>query len=389
MLWRKLVWSQPSPGLANCLAASLDSSGGVRAVSVLGDNAAMIIKLDSTQLGEDALILCSRGSLAHAVSPPGFVVHVSANALAIYSEKNDHYENFLSVSVSPFPPRDVACAILRDLGLTVVMATAKGIIVVCCREADPFHVNIRPSPLDHLPGSEVHTCVSVAISTQGYIAGATIDGRLIIWVCDHSRAIPQCFSTVAVFSPCEQNSMQDRITHLEFSPFTNNSGKVDDSQTLALAVAWWSGRVDMYFRGESGWSSVWTHSSKPLPSKFKNDIQGINPGTYVAFAPNSSVVSVATGQGRITFLTFPDGFEIATRAGILHSEDNIPCQIKGIAADIAGVLLLSRKYGGLYRIAWPQNDVIAQAISHGMERQKQLAIMSVPTEQKFQTLQGL
>jgi hypothetical protein len=400
--------TNPPSCLTNCLASD-PSSALSNTLSILGATESTLTLWTelpfSTHASPEISSIATQppatpSPAAHAVGPPDLLAYAYAlpPRVDVYSRSVDTGAfSLLGSSTStagPFSPCDAACARFKGLGVVVAVVGANGVALhIAPEDARPGQSMM---PAVQLPGSEGHSCVAVALSPTGFIAAATLDGRVAIWkllkTLDGESLGPHSFGDAVVFGPRDDCPMHDRVTQLVFSPPAPDFGAWPFvSPCPQLAIAWWTGRVDMY-QFSHHWSFAWTHKSpQPTTEGYANA-----PGTYIAFtwstkplSTNTSdtaplvrpLLALVTGIGCISFLALPDGqfvFSAPVIAASPRRKKRKEMQarqhaihVKGMAAMPGGLVTLVRDASCLSWTPLPTSRDVEEAVSAALRSKKE------------------
>jgi hypothetical protein len=372
---------RPHTGLSNGLASTLPSPGQPQLISVLGESAAVIrshypntedelAPPGSTQQTRPATR--TPGAVAHAVGHGSVSVHASSSMISVYtsdrSTSTAATELLAQFSCVPILPRDVACARLDGIGVVVAIAGACGVMTYAVEESTAS--DNRMTPEDNqaprvLSGSYGYPCVAVAVSKHSFVAAATVDGRVAVWeLLTVSDVSGIASGKASVFEPREDCPIHDRVTELVLSraPAARSIRGVVD----LLAVAWWSGRVDLYV-SDDHWAYTASFISANEAGCEQAEEYCDSPGTYVAFNREASVLAVCTGQGRMSFLSTPDFVHLSSFPVISVARETI--HVKGIAADSRGVVAWLRERSEFVFNAFPEQALVSHLVNqHAKEK---------------------
>lgn len=389
----------PPCGLANCLSSASSTEGCDLPLSVLWDHGVSRLDLrippesgipwnagefanltlsetrpngdisstsapqDTTEpsvvTAEHRSCFCS-GATAHGASEDGLFIRASTKEVSLLGTSETQESSTWICRLSAVPT-DAACGRIRNVGTVGAIAAADGVTLFFVLDDAG-----RRGP-ERLPGSEGHITVAVDVSSSGFLAAATIYGRVAIWRCRSDHGADVGFGDTVTFDPSLDLSMEDRITQLLFSP--------SNAKNTLLAVAWWSGRVSLYaFEGR--WSLAWTrtcptHASEPY---------GTCPGTYLAFSKDSCVLAVASGHGLMTFLSVRGGFivgKIAKHIGTGTRKDKESAHVKGFASCGNQVLTVVRGSHLLKLTAFPEDSQVAESVRQGEEIERRKGIKAI------------
>jgi hypothetical protein len=191
---------------------------------------------------------------------------------------------------------------LKEIGIVVAIAGACGITIYRADSSSRYN---GPSPDTRtpqtLPGSYGHPCVSVAMSSSSFVAAANLDGRVAIWELTPGSGTTLEAGEPIVFESGKDCEIHDRVTELQIARLSS-SGRCQGLSDV-LAVAWWSGRVDLYtFDGAWSFATTLFLRNTELHDKINYSVAG----TYVTFSADASVLAVCTRLGDLSFWSVPD-----------------------------------------------------------------------------------
>lgn len=339
-------------------------------ISVLGDQYAALVRVSNAPKPSRHIILLSRHAIAHAAGSGGLIVHASASTLAVYERRFAAFEKIFTMQLKGFSPQAVSCGVIPETGPVVLLASAVGMFRIGI--AEQMQNKEIPAILSHenlLPDDNHLTYVASALSDEGHVAGATIDGRLLIWSASNVYRV-QRYSVAARITICKERSIHDRVTQLQFIPCDRKEYAMNGTRTTRLVVSWWSGHIAMYQLLGTEWSLAWSYDvDKSALSKGDANSMGAHSGTCVACKPDGLVVAVTSGRGVLTFLTAKHGSKIESTIAFPIPTSNSPCDVKGLVGDENGVLLLPQDCSGIIRVSWPTREAVEKASADASAKQ--------------------
>jgi WD40 repeat protein len=294
--------------------------------------------------------------VVHSVGHGGVYVLASKTTIFVY----DLDKRCLATQFSCVPalPRDAACANLKEFGLVIAIAGACGITIYHFDCNSRFTGPCSDMRTPHvLPGSYGYPCVSVAMSSSSFVAAANLDGRVAIWEIISESGTTLEFGEPNVFEPGKDCEMHDRVTDLQISRLSC-SGRCQGLSDV-LAVAWWSGRVDLY-KCDGAWSFAKTLSLRN-PETYDKKNYSVAPGTYLTFSADASVLAVCTGLGNLSFWSVPEGILISSSP--IAERPPGTAHVKGFAAVAAGVVIWLRDMSDVVFASYPEPAHLAFAIA--------------------------
>lgn len=399
MLTDPPVWYLPPCGLTNCLSStSLSEDDKVATLSLLSDRGAVVLNrptcppqpLHSTPTSpgpraspagcanvcdsdptvaapsEKDFLLCadsahSRKScsdgepsdaLVHGTGHGGFLIRGTSSFVSLMGDCGRKERRRWSYRLGS-SPIDASCAHVDGIGVICAVAARDGVSLFLALDSSESR-----GP-EYLPGSEAHFTVAVDVSSSGFIAAATIYGRVAIWRCRSAPPAYVGFADTVTFDPDLKTPMHDRITQVLFSPAA--------ASTLLLTVAWWSGRVVMY-AFDARWALMWSHECPSDPV----ETFGTCPGTYLAYSGDASVLAVASGHGVLTFLSTDGGYVVGSvKLGTNDLGARKFEHVKGCASVGEEVLTVLRGSRKLTSTTFPTSDTVAVAVRRARERERE------------------
>lgn len=357
---------KPTTSLANCLAVDQ----AAKQASYLADEYGMLVRNVASSTGTMELAVVHsteefvrQKASAHAVSPGGVLFYASPGSSWAYSQKSKAPMRL--TGAAPLSAKHAACCELSDEAVLAAVAGDHGVTVQVASNRTSGPVQEAPKGDSKVMAfTEEWPCVAVALGGSQWIAAATSDGRII------TSSIEQCssqtdirFGAITKFPSSASQASVDRVTDMQLVAVNLATDGNDDCSGWRLAVAWWSGVLDMYALSGENWKLSWRHNPK---AKVQNttvpQATFHAPGSYISFLSGKTLIAISQGVGVVSFLHVAKGAVVGSRWALHDARGTGHPHIKGLGVLDDALVAYVRHRSPLVAILAPDENQIAHAL---------------------------